>query len=361
MRKFKNQKGFTLIELIVVIAILSILVLIVIPLFSEFNERARIAADQANVRILNSVTVFYRIVKDSKPDPFLDDTIDSITLLDKLVSEELLTAVPQTQSKGNEFFWSIPYETWVLSDIEGNIYYFTFNGTGGIAFEDFSSFVPRWSNRDWEITAGGLRSTYTTSGWDTENILYIPAEDIDRNYDISVNAAMNNGPGYGILFDTAGQNNEENGYSLQYERTSSGGRIIIRPRINGRENPTIEDFGGASNFENHYLYNALSESERQGLYNGNRVSPILYTYTLNDNQINKLEAGNQLLLEVRDSDDRRRLNVYLGDERVINNFEYSVEDMNQPMKTSGLRVWNHNNFDGENVLFNSFNISSASE
>lgn len=49
MKKF-NKKGFTLIEMLVVIAIIAVLVAIVIPTVGDSTEKAREAADAANIR-----------------------------------------------------------------------------------------------------------------------------------------------------------------------------------------------------------------------------------------------------------------------------------------------------------------------
>ena len=45
-----NKKGFTLIEMLVVIAIIAILVSIVIPVVGNSTEKAKEAADAANIR-----------------------------------------------------------------------------------------------------------------------------------------------------------------------------------------------------------------------------------------------------------------------------------------------------------------------
>ena len=45
-----NNKGFTLMEMLIVVAIIAILIAIAIPTFSGSLEKARLAADEANVR-----------------------------------------------------------------------------------------------------------------------------------------------------------------------------------------------------------------------------------------------------------------------------------------------------------------------
>ena len=46
----KNNKGFTLAELLIVVAIIAVLVAIAIPIFTQQLERAREATDLANIR-----------------------------------------------------------------------------------------------------------------------------------------------------------------------------------------------------------------------------------------------------------------------------------------------------------------------
>ena len=50
MKKIKNTKGFTLMEMLIVVAIIAILIAIAIPSFTAQLEKAREAADIANIR-----------------------------------------------------------------------------------------------------------------------------------------------------------------------------------------------------------------------------------------------------------------------------------------------------------------------
>lgn len=50
MKKLKNSKGFTLVEMLIVVAIIAILIAIAIPAFNNSLEKAREAADIANIR-----------------------------------------------------------------------------------------------------------------------------------------------------------------------------------------------------------------------------------------------------------------------------------------------------------------------
>ena len=50
MEKKRNQKGFTLAELLIVVAIIAVLVAIAIPIFTAQLEKSREATDLANIR-----------------------------------------------------------------------------------------------------------------------------------------------------------------------------------------------------------------------------------------------------------------------------------------------------------------------
>ena len=73
MKKIKNTKGFTLMEMLIVVAIIAILIAIAIPTFTAQLEKAREAADIANIRSIYSEAMVKYLDGATKEDG-TDDT-----------------------------------------------------------------------------------------------------------------------------------------------------------------------------------------------------------------------------------------------------------------------------------------------
>ena len=59
MKKFLNQRGFSLVELLVVITIIMILVALAAPIYNGTMQKAREAAHDSNVRVLTGAATMF--------------------------------------------------------------------------------------------------------------------------------------------------------------------------------------------------------------------------------------------------------------------------------------------------------------
>jgi type IV pilus assembly protein PilA len=71
IKKSRNQKGFTLVELMVVVAIIGILSAIAVPVYRNVTEKAERSAVEANLRTIDGAIIMYQ-ANNSGTDPTED-------------------------------------------------------------------------------------------------------------------------------------------------------------------------------------------------------------------------------------------------------------------------------------------------
>jgi prepilin-type N-terminal cleavage/methylation domain-containing protein len=119
MRRKRDNRGFTLTELIVVISVLIILAAILIPLLSGFLNKADEAVDTANQRLLNTSTIIYRTFLVTSPDPFASPGVPDGQRMQALVDTELLPAPVSPRRRGTRFRWDTDEQSWLYEKDDG--------------------------------------------------------------------------------------------------------------------------------------------------------------------------------------------------------------------------------------------------
>ena len=69
----KNEKGFTLMEMLIVVAIIAVLIAIAIPTFNASLNKARVATDEANIRSGYASTMAEVLTKELGEEPTAAD------------------------------------------------------------------------------------------------------------------------------------------------------------------------------------------------------------------------------------------------------------------------------------------------
>ena len=98
-KMLKNEKGFTLVELVVVIAILGLLIAIAVPRFANITENARKKSQQATARTIMSAIV---MAQAADPNKALTD-IKAVDVNPFLESIEVVDAAEDKK-------WSFEYD-----------------------------------------------------------------------------------------------------------------------------------------------------------------------------------------------------------------------------------------------------------
>lgn len=86
MKKFKNEKGFTMIELIIVIALIAIIGAMLVPSFSETVKRTKIKTDINSLRTIQNAVDLYE-----------SETNTEVKDIKELSDNGYLPKIPKTQ------------------------------------------------------------------------------------------------------------------------------------------------------------------------------------------------------------------------------------------------------------------------
>ncbi|QEH68895.1 type II secretion system protein [Cellulosilyticum sp. ST5] len=91
-KKERNEKGFTMVELIIVVAIMGIIGALLVPAFGTMSAKARLTTDISTIKTLQRTATAYKTEKELWPGT------NASTLVSILVSDGYLQAEPTLQT-----------------------------------------------------------------------------------------------------------------------------------------------------------------------------------------------------------------------------------------------------------------------
>jgi general secretion pathway protein G len=137
-----NQRGFTLIELMVVIAILALLVAVVVPKFVGRSDEARVTATAVQLKNIGSALDLYKL--DNGLYPTTEQGLEA------LVTEPTTPPLPTNWKKGG-YLPKVPLDPWkrpyvYLSPGIHNAEYdlFSYGADGEVGGEEISKDIANW-------------------------------------------------------------------------------------------------------------------------------------------------------------------------------------------------------------------------
>ncbi len=217
----KNQKGVTLVELLIVIVILGIIASISIPAIGRIVENTRKRADYASLIGLNQATYYLALSSQSQLSQFVDlpDDEARITFLQ---DTGFITGPVTPQHQDSNFFWDQEMGLWCNIVCVSNqaIFDFSFHETLMIS-SDNSSHSGHW-DYDGDYLEGRFGLTFI--------------DNPRKTYSVEVEAQLGEGTsgGFGVVFETRLSGNSArhaDGYIVQFDRGLS--QIVVVPIENG--------------------------------------------------------------------------------------------------------------------------------
>ena len=247
----RENRGFTLVELLIVVIILAVLSGISVPSYMAIRNRARESGTENEMKNIATTLAMHNADNDSYPT-----TSEGLA---KLEEDGYIADIPDSDLWGNKY---------IYESSSGSSYVLRSCGVDGeaiteddIVFEDgIMTADGGYSNRG---SSGGTGSATLYSntfenmdglklimgGWSTTDGSLKPSVEDWQNcivfgektwtdFEISVNTNLINGNGYGVYY-RCDDNSRISGYIFQYD-PAIGNKFLVRTVINGYESPPIQ-------------------------------------------------------------------------------------------------------------------------
>lgn len=239
MRK-NNKKniGFVILELLVVISIIGAIAVIIIPQYLIYIERVRATDCMVNRKNIEEASIMY-----------IADHGEATSNIQDLVKGGHLKTYPVCKS-GGVYVWIIEPSKGISGTIGCSVHYWSSptpsNNQETLFSSDFDDM------KGMAIIMGGGTIENGNLVLDHKKYWQNRVAFGDNNwkdYEITVNATLKKGNGYGVYYRSDGKRNIT-GYIFQYD-PGLGNKFVVRKVINGREKSPFQIAKMPKNFPVH--------------------------------------------------------------------------------------------------------------
>ena len=207
MKKKKDKKGFTLVELLIVLGIICVLALIITPIIINYRNKANdVYNDKLKESVISVAKDYYTNNRSELPNGYPEGKYATFVTLDKLKQNNLFSNDVIDAYKNN-----CSSESYVVvENNRGNYNYYACLKCGDKTYETDKSYCDFRQDKDGKAPTCSL--TYN-DGWNKENVLIT----ITSTDTVGVINIKNNGK---VLKTTYDKNNKT--YNATYEASESG-------------------------------------------------------------------------------------------------------------------------------------------
>ena len=325
-----NQKGMTLVELLIVVIVIGVIASVSIPAVGRIVENTQIRADQATVLGMNQATYYYALTNPNHVQAFANMETNE-ERIQTLLNNGFLSSEPRSQHSETVYVFDEEHLLWCRNSC---------SAISGVI--DFSS--PSFSLTDYPSKTGSPdhfsvvgTSLVATPPVNNDDIIFFtnPQSDYQINLTFAIGERVEGGVfgGLGVLFETILESNNpqaDTGYILQFDRHI--GQVLIRHRNRGNE---------GHNSATLLRYDVVLSNEDTS------QPPIFVERPGNDTNFNSQfrnhpwwSATHSLTMKVETVGNQKTLNVRLNNQSIFSwTIPEPIESESASLNHTGFRAW----------------------